>query len=90
MKEFSSREEKLQQTKQLKNALDALPAKISAINYFEVGINDADSPRALDMVLTSHFNSIDELEKYRVHPEHVKVLAMVKEITEYTVVVDYK
>lgn len=90
MKEFSGKEEKSQQARKLKEALDALPSIIPEIRYYEVGLNFADSPRALDMVLTSHFDSLADLDKYRVNPEHVKVLTLVKELTEHTVVVDYE
>jgi hypothetical protein len=89
MKEFSGKDEKLNQATRLKAALEALPDLIPEIRFYEVGLNFVDSARALDMVLISYFNSINELEKYRVHPEHLKVIDMVKELTEYTVVVDY-
>lgn len=88
-KDFGNYEEKLQHAKSIKEALDALPAIIPEIRFYETGINIADSPRAFDMVLTSHFDSLEELDKYRIAPEHIKVLEMIKKVTSQTIVVDY-
>ena len=90
MKEFGSETEKARNSKKLKSALDALPNIISEIKFFEVGLNFAESPRAFDLVLISHFDSNQDLDKYRVHPEHKKVLILVRELTELSQVVDYE
>ena len=74
---------------QLKTALDALPAKISEIKYFEVGLNFAAVGNAFDAVLISEFDNNDTLNQYRVHPEHQKVVAFIKGICDQTAVVDY-
>jgi quinol monooxygenase YgiN len=81
------REEVLEQ---LKKALEALPGKIKEIAAYEVGTNIAHSPAAHDLVLVSGFKSPEDLEAYRVHPEHQKVVELIKKTTSDRVVVDYE
>ncbi len=90
LKESNSEKEKLDKAIRIKNMLDSLPEKINEIEFLEVGINTAESPRALDMVLISHFKSYENLSKYRVHPEHVKALELIKKLTIKAFVVDYE
>ncbi len=89
LKSSFSKEEKENNLKQLREMLDALPAHINEIKYFETGMNVSASPAAFDLVLVSEFESLETLEAYRVHPEHVKVLDFVSRVKEVTHVVDY-
>lgn len=77
-------------TLKLKRMLEELPSKIDQIKLYEVGINIADSPSASDIVLISGFESVESLNEYRVHPEHVKVLEFVRKVTDEARVVDYE
>ncbi|NPA45021.1 MAG: Dabb family protein [Chlorobi bacterium] len=90
IKGAASDDEKLQDLKKLKEALDALAAQISQIKKFEVGINVSDSSSAYDLALIGEFDSKDDLETYRVHPEHKKVLDLISSIKGRTAVVDYE
>ncbi len=90
MKNFKSKGMFDEKVLLIKKELDKLPSKIEVIKSFEVGINEAESPRAYDMVLISEFKNYQDLETYRVHPDHVKVLELVKMNTENTKVVDYQ
>jgi len=40
--------------------------------------------------LLSHFNSIEDLDKYRIHPEHQKVLARFSELRLERAAVDFE
>lgn len=73
----------------LKEALETLPSKISEINEFEIGVDFNKSERACELSLYSTFDTKEDLKTYAVHPEHLKVVEIVKEVTEYTRVVDY-
>lgn len=73
----------------LKKALDQLPGKIDEIRDYEVGVNFLESGNAWDLVLISSFDGTDDLERYRVHPEHQKVVELIKEYTSDRKVVDY-
>jgi hypothetical protein len=87
--EFSGNE-KTSKANEIKTALEALPSLISQIKFYEVGINVISSERAFDMVLISSFENLETLDEYRVHPEHQKVVALIKENSEASTVVDYE
>lgn len=74
----------------LKEALEGLPNKISEINEFEVGIDFNGSERACELSLYSTFNSKEDLKAYAIHPDHLEVVEIVREVIEYTRVVDYE
>jgi hypothetical protein len=61
-------------------------------NYYKVMsiINSIKSAQSYDIVLYSKFNSIDDLNEYQTHPEHVKVSKFIGNVREERVVVDYE
>jgi hypothetical protein len=73
----------------LKSYLEALPAKINEIKFFQVGINFSEATVAYDLVLISEFFSKEALSSYQQHPEHIKVADFVGKVCESRVVVDY-
>jgi len=90
IKGASSDDVKLNDLNTLKAALDALPAQISEIKKYEVGINVSDSNSASDLALVGEFDSKDDLEAYKTHPEHLKVIDIISSIKGRTAVVDYE
>jgi len=70
--------------------LDALMGKIPSLNSMEVGKNFANEARAMDLVITTTFESIEALQAYAIHPEHLKVVEVIKATTEYSKVVDFE
>ena len=74
---------------ELKAKLEALPARIEEIRFFEVGINFLQASVAYDLVLVSEFESIDTLYSYQKHPEHVLVADFVGKTCVGRIVVDY-
>lgn len=90
LKQFSGQEEKLQKVAEIKNKLEALQPLIEEIKYFEVGQNINESERAADLILISSFNSLGDLEAYRIHPEHKKVLTLISENAEKVTAVDFE
>ncbi len=76
--------------KRMKNLLEELPALISEIETFEVGLNLKDSDVAKDMVLVSSFADEGALQRYTDHPEHQRVVQELRKVSSKTVVVDYK
>ena len=84
------KDEKVKVLAELKALLEGLKEKIEALKYIEVGTNyDLDS-KGYDIALLSHFESLEDLDKYRVHPEHLKVVARIGETTLERAAVDYK
>lgn len=73
----------------LVNLLQGLPAKIPELVKLEAGVDFSRSPASYDVGLVTHFRSPADLEAYRVHPEHQKVVAFVQKTTSARAVVDY-
>ncbi len=90
LKDFAHGRSKEENAKELKNSLESLKEKIREIKYIEVGIDVNRSDAAFDVVLYSEFDSLEDLEAYQKHPEHVKVAGFVSEIRSERAVVDYE
>ena len=82
-------EEKVKVIAELKSLLEGLKDKISEVKYIEVGVNYELEAKGYDIVLLSHFESVEDLDKYRIHPEHLKVVARIGETTVSRAAVDF-
>jgi len=74
---------------EVKKLLEALENKISVIKSLEIGINFDTAPRAMDLSINLTFNTVEDLNSYVIHDEHQKVVTVIKNVTEYSKVVDY-
>ncbi len=83
-------EEKQKIVSELKAMLLALKEKISELKHVEVGENYELEAKSYDIALISHFESLEDLDKYRVHPEHQKVVKYVGEVTDARAAVDFR
>jgi Stress responsive A/B Barrel Domain len=88
-KKYAESNNKLGNMQMAKAKLEALPAKINEIKFFEVGVNFSDASVAYDLVLVSEFLSKEALFSYQKHPEHVKVADFVGKVCESRILVDY-
>lgn len=82
-----SREENVHKVKEM---LEALPEKIDFIRDMQVHINVNPKEGMYDAVLISTFDNLEDVARYRVHPEHVKVSSYVALIKESRASVDYE
>lgn len=69
--------------------LNALTQLIPTLKSMEVGVNFTLSERAFDLSLYSTFETKEDLDAYAVHPEHLKVVELIKSVTLESKVVDY-
>lgn len=69
--------------------LEKLEELIEELKTIEVGINFTEADRAMDLSLYSTFETRADLQSYAVHPEHLKVVELIKEVTTESKVVDY-
>ena len=74
---------------EIKIRLESLPGKINVIRSMEVGINIVESDRAFDLALVSSFDSLDDLETYRVHPAHQEVVKYIGTVRDQSAAVDF-
>ena len=73
-----------------KGMLEALPEKIDWIRASTVVVGAPDQPAGnWDLLLISDFDSFDDLERYRVHPDHVAVGTFMKPVRRARACVDY-
>ena len=69
--------------------LRSLPDLVPGIESFKVGADMLHLDRSFDTGLVAEFAGRDELDAYTVHPEHQRVAALGREISERTVSVDF-
>lgn len=74
---------------QARQMLEELMGAVPTLRSMDVGLNFANEDRAMDLSIITTFESKDALDKYAVHPEHVKVVEFIKSVVEYSKVVDY-
>lgn len=74
---------------EMKAALDTLPALISQIAEFEVGINKEAGESLSDMALSSAFATQADLETYVNHPAHQAVVAFIRPLVSERRVADW-
>ncbi len=74
---------------EVKEKLNALVALIPELKCLEVGVDFSRSDRAFDLSLYSTFSTKEDLKAYAVHPEHLKVVELIKSVTLESKVVDY-
>ena len=80
-----SEEDKLK----IKNGLESLKNKIPGIAEIEV-ITKPIAGRNAEIMLNSTFESIEALNNYQVHEEHVKVATFVRSVTCNRMCMDYE
>ena len=82
-------EEKTAIIAELKVMLLGLKDKIAELKHIEVGENYELESKSYDLALLSHFDNVEDLDVYRVHPEHLKVVKRIVETTEARAAVDF-
>ena len=82
-------EEKLAVKTKFKEAIEALPAKISVIRKVEVGLN-INPGETWNIALYSEFDTLEDVRYYATHPEHVAAGKILAETKESRACVDYE
>ncbi len=75
---------------QAKQMLEELMGAVPTLRSMDVGLNFAKEERAMDLSIITTFESKEGLDAYAVHPEHLKVVDFIKQVVEYSKVVDYE
>ena len=72
-----------------KEAIEALPAKISVIRKIEVGLN-MNPGEAWHIALYSEFDTLEDVKFYATHPDHVAAGKIIAEAKDSRACVDYE
>ena len=83
-------EEKKKVIAEMKSQLLGLKAKIKQLKFIEVGVNYQLKSRSFDISLITHFDSLEDLDIYRDHPEHLKVVEKIAGWATARAAVDYE
>lgn len=89
LKDEASVDEKLAAMHNFKEAIEALPAKISVIRKIEVGLN-INPGETWNIALYSEFDTLDDVKFYATHPDHVAAGKLIANVKESRACVDYE
>lgn len=75
----------------IKHKLKKLEGEVPTLKFIKVYINSAEAdPSNYDILLDTTFESLDGLQTYANHPEHLKVIEFMKTIKKTRACVDYE
>ncbi|MBW8325201.1 MAG: Dabb family protein [Prolixibacteraceae bacterium] len=90
LKKYDTESEKQDVIGAIEDALLSLKDKITELKYIEVGVNYELAAKSYDVCLISHFETIEQLDSYRIHPEHVKVAELIGQHAVERAAVDFE
>ena len=90
LKDFESEDLKAVVRNKITKALLELKEKVKMLKSIEVGQHHKLNSSSYDICLITRFKSFSDLEAYAVHPEHLKVLELIKANTSHKAVVDFE
>jgi hypothetical protein len=88
--DFATEEEKKKAANRVKQKLLELKSRIPVIVDWEIGVNFKINHSDYDVVINSTFRSEEDLEVYRVHPDHQAFIEFNKNYSKSKSVIDYK
>lgn len=90
LKKYDSESEKQDIIGVIEDALLGLKAKITELKHVEVGVNYELSAKSYDICLITHFETIEQLDAYRIHPEHIEVAELIGQHAVERAAVDFE
>jgi len=90
LKKYDSESEKQNVISSIEDALLSLSGKINELKHIEVGVNYELTTKSYDICLISHFETVEQLDVYRVHPEHLKVAELIGKHVVERAAVDFE
>ncbi len=90
LKKYDSESEKQNIIGSIEDALLSLSGKIKELKYIEVGVNYELKAKSYDICLISHFDTVEQLDIYRIHPEHLKVAELIGQHVVERAAVDFE
>jgi hypothetical protein len=90
LKKYDSESTKQTEISKIEEALLSLSGKIDELKYIEVGVNYDLATNSHDICLITHFDSVEQLDAYRSHPEHLKVAELIGQHAIERAAVDFE
>lgn len=89
-KDFAQGRSKQENIALVKSMLEELPSKIDFIRSLEVNVNVNMNESMYDAVLETTFDTLEDVAKYKVHPDHKAISTYVSLVREGRASVDYE
>ena len=90
-KDFAEGRSKAENVEITKTMLDNLPQKIDLIKHSETYIGSQNQVEDnYDLILISDFESLETLEEYKIHPDHVAVGEFMRPVRISRSCIDYE
>jgi len=90
LKNYESQSRKQDVIGSIEEALLGLKDKITELKHIEVGVNYELDAKSYDICLISHFESAEQLDAYRIHPEHLEVTKLIGQHAVERAAVDFE
>jgi hypothetical protein len=90
LKKYDSESIKQNVISSLEDALLGLLGKVDELKYIEVGVNYELASKSHDICLITHFETVEQLDSYRIHPEHLKVAELIGQHVVERAAVDFE
>ena len=90
LKKYDSESQKQNVIGSIEDALLGLKDIITEVKYIEVGVNYELATKSYDICLITHFENLEQLDSYRIHPEHLKVVELIGQHAVERAVVDFE
>lgn len=90
LKDFAEGGSKEENALLVKSKLEGLKKKIKGIKVLEVGFNINKSPSSYDVAFYVEFETIEDLNRFKTHPEHKKVGDFVTKVRLERKSIDYQ
>jgi hypothetical protein len=90
LREFENEDLKAVVRHKIKRVLLALKDKIEVLRYIEVGEHHELNSSSYDICLVTHFETLHDLEIYHNHPDHLKVIDLIRAHTTSKAFVDFE
>lgn len=87
---FKLKERTRQNAETIRDALEAMRGKIGLLRHLEIGIDELHTERSWDVALITRFDSRADMEAYVVHPVHKVAVAIIAELREASIAVDWE
>ncbi|MCX8129101.1 MAG: Dabb family protein [Clostridia bacterium] len=87
---FKLKDRSSENVEKTRQVLAGLDGKVPQLRHIEVGVDVLHSERSYDLALVTKFDSLDDLQAYQVHPEHVKVAEYIASVRDIVASVDFE
>ena len=90
LKEGANGKSNQENFEQMREMLSALPPLIPQLRSLSVVQNENPTDKNMDVALITSFDSLEDLNIYVIHPEHVKVGRFVSTVVSTRSAIDYQ